>query len=394
MAASAPMYPTLPPLPPVYAAPDPLYQEKVAYNKALEMGAKVTETAARAMFDVYLKHIESGAGKEAEISPGEDLEDSASLRRNVMTAFKTLLARIDPTVQVVVGDDKLCRVKFRDLPEPAKPQQDAPSTALVRFLNEQLLRLQVGSKIWLRTEHSNKEYKLAILTKFSIDKESYSGQGTATYTDTKKEADFYWGSNYSWPLAETSAVFLPCWDETESFQQLKEFFALTPAIPAPASSSPLQVDDCICVADSFGKVYVSLVIDCTAAQVKVHYYGWGKQCDKWVERTSDRIKRKLDLSKVYLCAVAGVSEKMRRFLKALACWAIDETYDKVHSLLEGSKQELMSYSLLDTQHAAPHHTMLAPRGAFVVLTYGSSHLRVHCKESKAPPDCEWQIKCV
>lgn len=389
--ASAPMYPTLPPLPPLYTAPDPLYHEKVAYNKALELGTKVIETAARALFDLYLKHIETGAGKEAEISPDDDLEDSAPLRRNVMAAFKTLLERIDPTVQVVVGDDKSCRVKFRDLPDPAKPQQDDCQKALVRLLNDQLLRLQVGSKIWLRTEYNNKkEYKLAILTKFTIDKESYSGQGAATYIDTGKEADFFWGAGYSFPLIDTSAVFLPCWNETESFQQLKQFFALTPSL---TSSSPLKVDDCICVEDCDQKVYVSLVVDCTATQVKVHYYGWGTQCDEWVDRTSDRIKRKLDVSKVILVGDPRLSAKMRRFLKAFGSWAVDESYEKIFFCLKTLTSHSINSCLLDSSRPAPLRQTFKQSSPFAVLTFGSRHLTLYCMEnSKAPPDCEWQIK--
>lgn len=386
------MYPALPPLPPVYAAPDPLYQEKVAYSKALELGAKVTETAARAVFDLYLKHIESGSGKEAEISPAEDLEDSVPLRRNVMAAFKTLLERIDPTVEVVVGDDKLCRVKLRDLPEPPKPQQDASSTALVRFLNDQLLRLQVGSKIWLRTDHSKKEYKLAILTKFAIDKESYSGNGAATYTDTGMQADFYWGCGYCHPLVDSSTVFLPCWDQAESIARLKEFFYLIP--PASSSSQQLAVNDCVCVRDTSNKLWVSRVIDSSDTQVRVHYYGWDERWDEWVDRTSDRIQRKLDFAKVELSGVSDMSDQMRRFLKAFACYAVDKPYDRIQSILKVVNQESISFCLVDATHAVPVSAAFRNTGAFAVLTFGSYHLSMYCKNSKSPPNCEWQIQCV
>lgn len=385
-AASAPVYPALPPLPPVYTAPDPLYQEKVAYSNALQLGAKVTETAARSMFDSYLKHIESGSGKEGVFAPDDDIEDSAPLRRNVMTAFKTMLETIDPTVQVIVADEKSCSVKLRDQPGPAKP-------AFVGFLNDQLLRLQVGSKIWLRNDVGSSTYKLAQLTKFTISKETYSGHGTAAYTDTGKEADFYWGCGYSHPLVDSKAVFLPCWDQAESMARLKEFFTLIP--PTSSSSSrQLEVNDCVCVQDTSNKVWLSQVIDSSDTQVKVHYYGWDDKWDEWVDRTSDRIKRKLDLSKGEIAVVSGVSAQMQRFLKAFACYAIDSSYDKIDSFLKSLNHESITFFLLDATRAVPSKQALQRSDPFAVLTFGSYHLSMYCKDSKFPPNCEWQVQCV
>lgn len=412
--ASAPLYPLLPPLP-VYNAPDPLYQEKVAYGAALAAGAKVTDTAGREMFASYLKHIESGCGKEGQFHP-LNIEDNTKLCRGVMSAFKVLVEAVDPSVEVVIADDS-CDVKLRDTavtPAPSTPTATpAPVTSVetvatteilseaqrafagsssdkTNFLNNKLRRLQVGDLIWLRSHTGSSVYKLAKLTKFNIERYNNAGNAEATFTSSTETVSFYWGTGYDWPLV--NVVFLPCWDQRECLALLNGVNGSKLVQSDVASSASLSIGDCVGVTDTHGKKYLSHVIETDANRVKIHYFGWADKWDEWIDRTSSRIGPKLDLTTVNARAKKAVPENARLFLKGMGAYFKNLSYKEVAQNLRATGN-LNHFSFLLHDKGNADEISNKPCGTlYALLEFGAFTLTIWCEDVNKTPNCTFSVE--
>lgn len=398
--ASAPLYPLLPALP-SYAPPDPLYQEKVAYNNALVAGAKVTDTAARHMFDAYLKHVESGYGKEGVFTPpdGSDQAAPASFKQGVMTAFKVLVEAVDPTVQVI-RDQGSCQVKSRgaatplptaDAKLPAEPAitTDAKKAFAgsdqdkVEFLNDKLRRLEVGDRVWIRVTNSYTDdtYQLATLTKFAIHSALLHGKGEAVTEKGTATCALEWTSGYSWPLKKT--VFLPCWDEQESSALFREhapnYFKI-----ATTSVGGIGAGDFVFVLDN-DTIRLCQVIEADSTSIKIHFCGWDNKWDERLDRSSSRIKDKVDLTGVNVRALSAKSGS-KSFLEAMGGYFRTLNHAAVADNLKRNGPAGFSFMLTDNQ---TNYSTIGPSAGlhtrvYASMTFGSFSLTILSKQDDQP----------
>lgn len=339
MATPAPKYPSLPPLP-CYTPPDPLLNEKVAYSNALIAGNNAIDVVGRAMFTDYLKHVESGNGKEGSFSPKTDEDVTHAFRVNVLYAFKNLLETIDPGLFVtVVPETEKCNVTVRtDATTTAAPTLSpaTPASAPVldslapadkafsgsdkdklAFLNEQLRRLGPGDAVWLKNNAGVFEW--ATLLEFVINKDTLAGTGKARGASTT--FPLKWDTGYNtWPLSGTK--LLPCWDKTHSLALYRKYCGDFKFATDTTETRELCTGDYIRVVDTFEKPYMSRIIDSTDRLVKVHYFGYRRH-DEWIDRSSSR------LGPVYKVDLSTGDKSRHVFLRAMNLYYKDKTIDEI-----------------------------------------------------------------